>query len=296
MNLKNTYRIFFLLLSVVGFSQQGTRVAYVDIDYILDNLQEYKLANQQFSERVAFWQHEFEEKNKEIQIQKEKLQAEKPLLTNEIIKDREEEIGVLENALEELKQKRFAPETGDYIKQKWHLVQPIQDQIFNIAQEIGKSRKFDYIFTKTDVASVYADQKFDITRLVLRILNRKDNAEDRNKDISTLLKETYNYELKDEKTRKKEEAQQRRQEQLGQARAERETKKKQTETQKTTQPVQKTQAALDREAKRQEQQKQREEQQKQEEAEKEQRIKERQQARERLQKERQQAQEKQKNK
>ena len=128
------------------------------------------------------------------------------MLTPETIKDKEEEIQVLTQNLEDYKQKRFGAETGDYITQRWRLVQPIQDQVFNITQEIAKTRKFDYILTSEDAATIYADEKNDISKVVLRLLKRKDNAEDRNKEISTLLKENLGVDYKTEKQRKQEKA------------------------------------------------------------------------------------------
>ena len=202
-------KAFFLSLSLVATSslwaQKATRIAYVDMNYILNNMEEYKVASEQLSQKVAQWEKEIEEKQAEIDTRKQKLEAEKPLLTPQTVKDREEEIQVLEQNLEDYKQKRFGAENGDYITQRWKLVQPIQDQVFNITQQIGKTKKFDYIFTSDDAASIYADEKNDITKIVLRLLKRKDNAEDRNKEISTLLKENLSFELKDEKQRKLEE-------------------------------------------------------------------------------------------
>ena len=132
--------------------------------------------------------------------------------------------------MEDYKQKRFGAENGDYITQRWKLVQPIQDQVFNITQQIGKTKKFDYIFTSDDAASIYADEKNDITKIVLRLLKRKDNAEDRNKEISTLLKENLSFEFKDERQRKLEERQRAHQEDLSKRQAERERiKQKQLE-------------------------------------------------------------------
>ena len=225
-------KAFFLSLSLVATSslwaQKATRIAYVDMNYILNNMEEYKVASEQLSQKVAQWEKEIEEKQAEIDTRKQKLEAEKPL--PQTVKDREEEIQVLEQNLEDYKQKRFGAENGDYITQRWKLVQPIQDQVFNITQQIGKTKKFDYIFTSDDAASIYADEKNDITKIVLRLLKRKDNAEDRNKEISTLLKENLSFEFKDERQRKLEERQHAHQEALSKRQAERERiKQKQLE-------------------------------------------------------------------
>ena len=200
--------VFAIALILLGFSQsllaqQATRIAYVDMNYILANMDEYKVASEQLAQKVAQWEKEIAQKQNEIETRQKKLEAEKPLLTPETIKDKEEEIQVLTQSLEEYKQKRFGAETGDYITQRWRLVQPIQDQVFNITQEIAKTRKFDYILTSEDAAAIYAAEKNDITKVVLRLLKRKDNAEDRNKEISTLLKESLGVDFKTEKQQKK---------------------------------------------------------------------------------------------
>ena len=219
---KNIYfALLVFLVNFCTFAQKSTRIAYLDMDYILSQLEEYKIASQQLNEKVIQWQKEIEAKQAEIQARKDKLEAEKPLLTAEMLKDREEEIDILERNLESYQQKRFGTNKGDYIEQRWKLAQPIQDQIFNIVQEIGKTKKYDYIFTKEDASAVFAEEKYDITKLVLRLLKRKDNAEDRNKEISELLKENYNYELKDEKTKRKEAYEKQKADDLAKRKAER---------------------------------------------------------------------------
>lgn len=206
------------------FGQKVNRIGYVDVDYILSNLEEYKVASEQFEQRVNGWKGEFEQKMKEIDERKAKLEAERALLTAEMIKDRQEEIEVLQKGLDALKEKRFGAE-GDYIKQRWQLIQPIQAQIFNIAQEIGKTKKYDYIMTKEEAAQLYADEKADLTKFVLRVLKRKDNVEDRNKDMGTLLKEVYDYDLKSEKDRKREEVRAKREADLAKRKADAAKKK-----------------------------------------------------------------------
>ena len=248
---KNIYfALLVFLVNVCTFAQKSTRIAYLDMDYILSQLEEYKIASQQLNEKVIQWQKEIEAKQAEIQARKDKLEAEKPLLTAEMLKDREEEIDILERNLESYQQKRFGTNKGDYIEQRWKLAQPIQDQIFNIVQEIGKTKKYDYIFTKEDASAVFAEEKYDITKLVLRLLKRKDNAEDRNKEISELLKENYNYELKDEKTKRKEAYEKQKADDLAKRQAEREKIKQQQAQQRLKRQQEKEEAYKIKQAER----------------------------------------------
>ena len=248
---KNIYfALLVFLVNFCTFAQKSTRIAYLDMDYILSQLEEYKIASQQLNEKVIQWQKEIEAKQTEIQARKDKLEAEKPLLTAEMLKDREEEIDILERNLESYQQKRFGTNKGDYIEQRWKLAQPIQDQIFNIVQEIGKTKKYDYIFTKEDASAVFAEEKYDITKLVLRLLKRKDNAEDRNKEISELLKENYNYELKDEKTKRKEAYEKQKADDLAKRQAEREKIKQQQAQQRLKRQQEKEEANKIKQAER----------------------------------------------
>ena len=248
---KNIYfALLVFLVNFCTFAQKSTRIAYLDMDYILSQLEEYKIASQQLNEKVIQWQKEIEAKQAEIQARKDKLEAEKPLLTAEMLKDREEEIDILERNLESYQQKRFGTNKGDYIEQRWKLAQPIQDQIFNIVQEIGKTKKYDYIFTKEDASAVFAEEKYDITKLVLRLLKRKDNAEDRNKEISELLKENYNYELKDEKTKRKEAYEKQKADDLAKRQAERKKIKQQQAQQRLKRQQEKEEANKIKQAER----------------------------------------------
>ncbi len=219
--LKNSVFVVLLLGVVSLYSQKSTRIGYVDMDYILSNLEEYKVASEQFALRVAQWQVEIEKQQEEIQVQKDKLEAEKSLLTPELIKDKQQEIDLLEFNLNAYKQEKFGAENGEYITQKFMLAKPIQDQVFNIVQEIGKLRKYDMIFEKSEVSMLYSTEQHNLSNVVLRVLKSKDNAEERNREFTELLKESYDFEFVDERTKKRQEAEKEREKKKAQYEEER---------------------------------------------------------------------------
>ncbi len=161
-----------VLLSTSMFSQRGVRIAYVDMEYILENVEEYREATEQLAERVQRWKIEIEQKQSEIDQMKSDLMAEKVLLTEELIAEREEDIQILETEMIEYQQNRFGPK-GDLVLQKQRLIQPIQDQVFNEVQTIGTNKKYDFIFDKSaDVVMLYSQKRHDISELVLRGISR----------------------------------------------------------------------------------------------------------------------------
>lgn len=156
------------LFSAYTFAQRGVRIAYVDMEYILENVEEYREATEQLAKKVEKWKIEVEQKQSQVEQMKKDLMAERVLLTDELIAEREEEIEILEKETVQYQQDRFGPQ-GDLVLQKRQLIQPIQDQVFNEVQKIGANKKYDFIFDKSaDVVMLYSENRHDISDLVLR--------------------------------------------------------------------------------------------------------------------------------
>ena len=171
--------LVFLVLS--GFTlqaQQTVRIGYVDMEYILENVSEYQEASSQLDKKVQQWKREIETEMTRIEKMKQDLANERPLLTSELIADREDEIKFEEKKVLDYQQRRFGP-NGDLITQKLQLVKPIQDQVFVAVQEIAKARNYDLIFDKSaDVVTLYAADRLDVSDQVLRAITRASNREE----------------------------------------------------------------------------------------------------------------------
>jgi len=180
--------VLFLLIGLMtlfsGISQRavGVRIGYVDMEYILENVEEYRDATAQLNSKAQKWKQEIELKQSTIEQMKKDLMAEKVLLTNELIAEREEEIQILEKEMLDYQQDRFGPQ-GDLVLQKQLLIQPIQDQVFNEVQKIGGNKRYDFIFDKSaDVVMLYSEKRHDISDLVLREIGRTRKVSKSNKD------------------------------------------------------------------------------------------------------------------
>ncbi|MES2574524.1 MAG: OmpH family outer membrane protein [Bacteroidota bacterium] len=172
--------IFLALLLVSGSFQaqtKGTKVGYIDMEYILQNVPDYTEAQNQLEQKAQKWKQEIEAKKIEINKLKDALKAEKALLTKGLIEERTAEITFLENETLEYQQKRFGPD-GDLMKQKTGLTKPIQDQVFTAVQDIAEAKKYDFIFDKTsDLTMIFAAKRFDISDQIIRVLNRAEKRE-----------------------------------------------------------------------------------------------------------------------
>ncbi len=175
-------QFLFSLVFLVGFglqiqAQKPNRIAYIDMEYILANVPDYKEASVQLDGRIQQWKTELEKDLKKVEEMKIALEQERALLTKELIEEREATINFEESKISEYQQKRFGP-NGDLILQKKQLIQPIQDQVFNALQEIGVQRNYDFIFDRTsNVGLVFSAERHNISDQVLRIITRAAGRE-----------------------------------------------------------------------------------------------------------------------
>ncbi len=165
------FSIVFVLLTTVSFSQ---KYAYVDTEYILSNIPAYKAAQDKLNEISLEWQKEIELEYKIVEKMYKDFQTEKILLTKDMIKQREVEILESENAVKSLQNRFFGPK-GELFNKRLELIKPIQDEVYNVIQDIAESGKYAIIFdTAAGAAILYTDPKYDKSDEVLEKLGYKN--------------------------------------------------------------------------------------------------------------------------
>lgn len=175
--------VFLFTLVQQSFAQRGVRLAYIDMDEILENVKEYKTASTLLDKNVADWKKDIELKKMELKGREEQLQAEKVLLTQELIEDRKSELQLFRSEIIDLQTKYFGP-TGDYIQQKNNLLKPIQDRVLSIVRQIAQERKYDFVFDRSsDLVMLYSAKNYDISNLVLQRINAQERIKARKKQI-----------------------------------------------------------------------------------------------------------------
>jgi len=173
--------LFIFLAVIVAHTSQAqtrtTRIGYIDMEYILENVSDYKEAKAQLELKAQKWKQDIEAKKLDINKLKEGLKAERALLTKELIDERETEIKFLEDEMLTYQEKQFGA-NGNLIHQKASLAKPIQDQVFTAVQDIAEAKNYDFVFDKSsDLTMLFSNKRFDISDQVIRVLNRTDKRE-----------------------------------------------------------------------------------------------------------------------
>lgn len=159
-----------LLLVIFGLSSftQAQKFAYVDSQYILENIPDYQMAQSQLNELAKKYQKEIDDKIAEIEKMYKSFQADAVLLPAELKTKRENEIIQKETELKQLQKKRFGSD-GDLYKKRSELIKPIQDKVFNAIQEYADDRGFSMIFDRAGGSTIlYANARFDKSDDILR--------------------------------------------------------------------------------------------------------------------------------
>ena len=147
------------------------------MDYILSNIDDYKTANEEYDIKLNLWRKEIESRTNKIESRLKELEIKKPLLPDEVYKNLIDEIDFDKKQLEQYAQKRFGPK-GDWLVQEKILIQPIQDEVLAIVQEIADKNKFDFIFDKSSaIIMLYSEKKYDISELVLKSILKQEKIE-----------------------------------------------------------------------------------------------------------------------
>lgn len=159
-----------LLIAVVlmtTVTSMAQKFAYIDSEFILENIPEYADAKTAIDELSLQWQNEIEAKFTEIDQLYKKFTAEAVLLPDDIKAKREQEIITKEKEAKELQKQRFGTE-GDLFKRRQELIKPIQEKIATALENIATSENYAVIFDKAgSVSMMYTNPRFDISEAVL---------------------------------------------------------------------------------------------------------------------------------
>ena len=168
------FLFLFLILTTDGFSQ---KFGYVNSDFILNSMPEYKEALTEIDNLSKAWEKEVSDMYLELEKKEVILKNEEILLTKEMY---EEKRILLDEEWKEARgyqQKVFGFE-GLYFLKKKELIQPIQDILFESIENVAKQNRLQIIFDKSsEPVLLYTNPIHDYTDYVMEDLGltKKNN-------------------------------------------------------------------------------------------------------------------------
>jgi len=161
----------YLILSMVLFCSVATtmaqKFALIDMEYILKNIPQYEMTNEQLSQLSEKWEAEVVTLQQEAANMYKSFQSDLVFLSAEMKNKRENEIFKKEQDAMDLKRKYFGSD-GELYKKREALMKPIQDEIYEAVKTISEDKGYQVIVDRASAMSViYASPKIDISNEVL---------------------------------------------------------------------------------------------------------------------------------
>ena len=162
---KLLFTFIFIFGTAFVFSQ---KYAYIDSDFILGSVPEYKESKDKLDKLADRWTKEIEERYEVLKMKKDNFAREEVLLPTEEKVKRKEEIEKLETEAMQMQKVRFGV-NGDYFQKRQELIKPIQDKVYEAMQKVASKRNYSFVFDKANQSNlIYADSKLDISDDVLK--------------------------------------------------------------------------------------------------------------------------------
>ena len=162
--------LLFLTISFLTLTTQAQKFAYVDTDYILNKIPDFKQAQDKLDALSTDWQKEIENKYADVEQMYRAYQQDQVLLTDDMKEKREDAIIKKETDAKNLQKKYFGPE-GDLNITRQELIKPIQDKIYDAIQQLSADNNYAIVFdSSSDLIMLYKNNNYDKSDKVLELM------------------------------------------------------------------------------------------------------------------------------
>lgn len=168
-------------LLIAGFGvADAQRFGYVDTDFILNQIPEYKSAQEEVERISQRWQQELENKYEAIERLYADYQAQEVLLPEDVRQRKQEDIFAAEREAKEYREKKFGY-NGELFSLQEAKVRPIQDKVFRAVETIAQRKRVDVVFDKAGgLTMLYTNAQYDFSNEVLEELGYGPEEESNN--------------------------------------------------------------------------------------------------------------------
>ena len=166
--------LLMMTILLAGSTAFAQKYAYVDTEYILNNIPSYAAAQEKLDQLSEGWEADISSIYAEVEQMYKDYQNDVALLSRDAKVKREEAIINKEREAKELQNTYFGVE-GELFKKREELIKPLQDDIYNAVKEIAVEGAYAVIFdTSAGMNMLYTNPKYDISDDVLEKLGYKN--------------------------------------------------------------------------------------------------------------------------
>jgi outer membrane protein len=164
-----------LLISCSLFLQKtfSQEYAVVNLRQVYEQIPDYQSAQSQLKQYAAQWQKEIDDQQSRFDNMAHQYQADLPLLTDSLKKQREQALRNAEQRVRELQRQHFGPD-GDFNKKKEELLKPVTDRVQQVIETMARARNYRFVLDKSEgITVMFNSPQLDKTDEVLQQMGIK---------------------------------------------------------------------------------------------------------------------------
>ncbi len=160
-----------VVVSLPGYLPGQLKIGYIDSNRIMQEFEEVRDAQAKLEKETRRLQVRYTGYVERVDSLQREFERQRLLLSNDKIREREQELQALVRTTQEFQQSKFGPE-GDLYRYQATLMAPILQEIDGAVKTVGAERGYDFIIDAAGGALVYALPAFDLTADVVTELRR----------------------------------------------------------------------------------------------------------------------------
>ena len=159
--------LIFLLTTAFVFAQ---RWGYVDTERILEQMPEYKAAQQEIERISQQWQQQLDQMYKRIEEMYQEYRAKEVLMSEEQKRAFQDKIIQAEEEARQFQKEKFGYQ-GELFRLREEKIKPIQEKIVKAVESFAKEKRINIIVDRSSaVVFLYADPAYDYTDQIIQRL------------------------------------------------------------------------------------------------------------------------------
>ncbi|MBN2105312.1 OmpH family outer membrane protein [bacterium] len=160
-----------VLLFSTGSVFAQLKLGYVDSQRILSTNADAKDAQQKLEAEAAKWTQELQRMEQEIKEKMETLEQQSLLLSEEKKQERIQELQGLQEQAQQYQLNKWG-DNGEAFKLRQQFLGPVYEKINAAIHKVGEEGSYDFIFDTVNGNLLYAENKYDLTDLVIEELEK----------------------------------------------------------------------------------------------------------------------------
>ena len=144
------------------------KIGHINSETIMQTLPEAIDAQKSIDALVAGWEADLQKMQADWKKKFDDFDKRKLILTDQVRADQERELRELDQNITDFRTKKFG-QNGELFQKQNEVMNPIQNKMFHVLEEIAKDEGYDYIFDRSgEILVLYANDKYDLTQRVLQ--------------------------------------------------------------------------------------------------------------------------------